>query len=382
MPGFPKNLKAGIKVPGPIRIAQNVEIEPASRDREMRTSTPGSEKYQSHGKKLVFLEVGRAVAALIVVVHHADQATAFFSDVTRDRLFMWGQYGVDFFFVLSGFIIFHTHRSDATGLAKARLYTFKRVSRIYIPYLPVALSYMLLLLVFQEPGQQSWSLFATLTLLPSETQSALTVAWTLTYEMIFYGFFLLTFVSRRVLLVASLFWCGYLLLVISGHVARPEGAVMAALSDPIILEFFCGAGAAYLFARVPSRMRWGILALGLALLALVIVAWTGERALLGPPLALIALAAAMTPYTIPNRVTNGLIFLGAASYAIYLVHSPVISILARVLQPLETRPLIFAACALIGTALGVLYHIVFEKPALRLAQRFRPAVPVTTAITR
>lgn len=328
------------------------------------------------GEKLVFLEVGRAVAALIVVLHHADQATAHFSDIARERLFMWGQYGVDFFFVLSGFIIFYTHRNDGRGLAQARLYAFKRASRIYIPYLPVALAYMGLLLVFQHGplSERPWSLWATFTLLPAEKSSTLTVAWTLTYELIFYAFFLLAFFSRRVLLVASLIWCVYLLAVLSGHVARPDSAALAALSDPIILEFFCGALAAWLFVRMPAKMRWGILALGLALLGLVIMFWSGERALLGPPLALIVLAAAMMPYRRPDRVTDFLIFLGAASYAIYLIHSPVVSILARVLQPLDNRLVIFVACALIGTALGVVYHLLFERPALRGAQRFRPVL--------
>jgi len=326
------------------------------------------------GDKLVFLEVGRAVAALIVVLHHADQATAHFSDIARERLFMWGQYGVDFFFVLSGFIIFYTHRNDGSGLARARLYAFKRASRIYIPYLPVALAYMGLLLVFQHGplSERPWSLWATFTLLPAEKSSTLTVAWTLTYELIFYAFFLLAFISRRALLAASLIWVVYLLTVLSGHVARPDSAGLSALSNPIILEIFCGALAAWLFVRVPVRMRWGILALGLW--GLVIMFWTGERALLGPPLALIVLAAAMTPYRTPDRVTDALIFLGAASYAIYLVHSPVVSILARVLQPLEQRFVIFCAYVLIGTALGVLYHLLFERPAMRQAQRFRPVV--------
>lgn len=332
-------------------------------------------------EKLVFLEVGRAMAALIVVLHHADQATAYFSEVARGRVFMWGQYGVDFFFVLSGFIIFYTHRNDGYGLVRARLYAFKRASRIYIPYLPVALAYMGLLLIFQQGSldERPWSLWATLTLLPSDKTSTLTVAWTLTYELIFYAFFLLAFVSRRALLAASVIWSFYLLAVLTGYVMRPNSAGLSALSDPIILEFFCGALAAWLFVRVPAEMRWGILASGLALLGLIIMFWTGERALLGPPLALIVLAASMTPYATPDRATDALIFLGAASYAIYLVHSPVISILARVLQPLEQRVVIFVACALIGTTLGVVYHLLFERPALQQARRFRPSARGTLA---
>ena len=59
------------------------------------------DKGRPHDDKLVFLEIGRALAALIVVFHHADQATAYFSDVAHGRYFIWGQYGVDFFFVLN-----------------------------------------------------------------------------------------------------------------------------------------------------------------------------------------------------------------------------------------------------------------------------------------
>ena len=41
-------------------------------------------------EKLVLLEVGRAIAALLVVLHHADQATAHFSDVARERILCGG----------------------------------------------------------------------------------------------------------------------------------------------------------------------------------------------------------------------------------------------------------------------------------------------------
>lgn len=333
------------------------------------------------GNKLVLLEIGRAIAAMIVVLHHADQATAHFSDKAHVRLFMWGQYGVDFFFVLSGFIIFHVHRDALAGavgdrLAAARLYAFKRVARIYVPYLPIALGWMVLLMIFQSglPGNRSWSILATLTLAPMAEKSALTVAWTLTYEMIFYTFFGLVFFSRALLWGAGLFWCGWLLAVLGSMFSVSASPVVAALSNPIILDFFCGALAALVLPKLSASWRPVIAAFGIFGLLAVMVNWSGQRVHLGPPLALIVLAAAMnTPQTSKgHRVLDWLAFLGAASYAIYLVHSPVVSILAQVLQPLDNRILIFAACVIVGTALGVLYHLMFERPALRWAQQFRP----------
>jgi hypothetical protein len=48
-----------------------------------------------------------------------------------------GFLGVDFFFVLSGFIILNAHADDpATGRA-LESYVFKRLNRIYVPYLPM-----------------------------------------------------------------------------------------------------------------------------------------------------------------------------------------------------------------------------------------------------
>ncbi|MBF9059787.1 acyltransferase family protein [Rhodobacterales bacterium HKCCSP123] len=326
-------------------------------------------------EKLLLLEVGRAIAALLVVLHHADQATAHFSDVARERVFVWGQYGVDFFFVLSGFIIFYSHMADPPGLGSARLYLFKRVTRIFVPYLPVALAWMALLMVFQEGpvGEQSWGVWATLTLLPMEKASALTVAWTLTYELMFYALFLLAFVSVWVFAAASLAWAGLLLLVLLGVTAQGSSSVGYAVTNPIVLEFFCGVLAAWAFTRVDPRLRAWILLAGCIALAVVIVFWTGQRALLGPPLALIVLSCAMYHPEMKGRSLSFAVFLGAASYAIYLVHSPVVSVTAEVLQPLGARGGVFGVCVLLGTGLGVAYHVGFERPALKWVRRFGPA---------
>lgn len=337
------------------------------------TSTRLGDTHKYSGK-LVYLEMGRALAAFIVVLHHADQATAHFSDEARIRLFMWGQYGVDFFFVLSGFIIFHAHRTGAMGLSQARLYAFKRVVRIYVPYLPVALAYMALLLVFQHGplSERTWGVWSTLTLFPMDKKSTLSVAWTLTYEMIFYSFFLMAFLSRRVLYAASGLWCGYLLLVMLGGLEVSVHPLAMALSNPIILEFFCGALAAMALYKVPARMTGFIFALGMLGLVVVALTWTGQRVYLGPPLALIVLATAKLPYKAPNALSEGLIFLGAASYAIYLVHSPLISIVAEVLQPWDQRAAVFVACVCLGSIAGIAYHMIYEKPALNWVQRMKP----------
>ena len=79
--------------------------------------------------KLLSLEAGRALAALAVVAFHAEVFGANLFTQTRHFWFDWGSHGVDFFFVLSGFIIFHAHRHDAPGFESAYAYIVKRLRR-------------------------------------------------------------------------------------------------------------------------------------------------------------------------------------------------------------------------------------------------------------
>jgi Acyltransferase family len=90
--------------------------------------------------RVLLLQVGRGLAALGVAISHARLGTSAFVEPIPDWLMTTlakGFLGVDFFFVLSGFIILNSHFDDETSLGALKSYVFKRLSRIYVPYLPV-----------------------------------------------------------------------------------------------------------------------------------------------------------------------------------------------------------------------------------------------------
>ena len=96
-------------------------------------------QFPAKAGKLASLEVGRGVAALAVVLSHCGLKTDAFTSGTKGAWFEWGVYGVDFFFVLSGFIIYFVHHQDPPGMQSARHFLGKRLKRIFIPYLPIGI---------------------------------------------------------------------------------------------------------------------------------------------------------------------------------------------------------------------------------------------------
>ena len=325
------------------------------------------------------LQAGRALAALAVLTYHAAYATHDFAAPLSPGVFHaseQGTYGVDFFFVLSGFIILHAHEDDPRGRHAAGRYLRKRLTRIFVPYLPVSLAMIGLYLAL--PGvsgsARDWSLLTSLTLIPTGSPPALAAAWTLQHEMIFYVIFLASYAVRGFPVFAA--WVGLILIGISlGYRADYAAPTWANAFAAINLEFVFGMLACRA-ARVASP-RWAPLCLALgaagltAYFALGIDPVGPWRPLLGLVLALLVLGGVLLERAGHIAVPGWLILTGNASYAIYLVHAPLASLAARVMGKLGTPggwPASVALCVALGIAAGLIYHLAYERPALALAR--------------
>lgn len=123
-------------------------------------------------KKIDSLQVFRGLAALGVVFHHTAMSTSAFIEkipIWLNSVFERGFLGVDFFFVLSGFIIMSSHFDDEKSVSSLKTYGIKRFVRIFPPYWPVSVALMLgyiFLPNLSQGARGDFSLLSSLLLLP------------------------------------------------------------------------------------------------------------------------------------------------------------------------------------------------------------------------
>lgn len=336
--------------------------------------------------RLEWLEVMRGLAAVWVLLHHATLASVHhFRLPEPPSPLVNGFLGVDFFFVLSGFIIaFSSHRLSASGRGLED-YARARLLRIYVPYLPVGVAMLVAYAALPglSHGSRATSVLTSLTLLPASDPPALSVAWTLVHELIFYAVFAVYFVRPRLLPVVLVTWA--LLLAAVALVGVELDRFAEYFLSPLNLCFLLGVAVFGLTTRWrPPPAALGLsAALGLAGVGFEAGQASPNRVVVALGFGLLVLAAACAPSP------RGAVFaafgkLGAASYAIYLVHDPTLALSARVLSRVGLAPWLgWAGISVIALAAGLGYWFFYERFALewaraRLAGRRPAARPAPT----
>jgi len=340
------------------------------------------------------VQTGRALAALLVVLFHLGmifEDPRYFNVPWAATPFQFGEAGVEFFFVLSGFIIASAHAGDISRPSRLIPYLQRRMIRIYPPYWIVFALVCLLSLPVESMRAalptdsatlaRAWMLFPQGDAVVRGTGSpVLVVAWTLRYEILFYLFFALFIVDLRLGLCAAV---AYALAFATLRHQPGTGFPLTFLLNPCVWLFGMGIAVARIrdgAMRFPFRpMVW------LALASIAFVGFAMNRAHDWIPLgdwnvyglgiaSSVAILAAVAAEDAGINLSGGRAFqlIGAASYVLYLIHWPLCKVGCKVAMACGMQKLgiagmaasyVLLLAATIGTA--ILFHLAIELPVQR-----------------
>ena len=308
-----------------------------------------------------------------------------------DVPFSFGHAGVELFFVLSGFIIVTVHWKDVGHPSRLADYLKKRAVRIYPVYWLVFLPVLAAALAIPSLRDGVPHDFATLAkgllLLPQNPAvvggtgaPVLIVAWSLQYELYFYALVALAILDRRLGLILAV-------AVVALYLFKPFGAGFpwAFLQADWMLLFAMGVVVAFLhrrMRRLPHPLWFAaagfILFMGTGLYELA--RGEGEQAALrlaygaGSALMILGLVRAEAAGEAQGLAPGWACKLGDASYVLYLLHFPIISLCCKIAVAVGLTGMagaavafiaIFAVCILAALA----FHRLVEKPILGWCHR-------------
>ena len=322
----------------------------------------------------------RAIAAIAVVFTHA--AAIWPALGYQDKgLFAYGRYGVDLFFVISGYImalIASRRQSNPAGFLVNRIV---RIVPLY--WLVTCAVFVLSIAAPSMLGNTSPSvldLIRSLLFIPFSKdggevlQPVLFLGWTLNYEMFFYAIFAACLAMKDRVLPATLVILTALVAI--GAVLSDPHPLVRFYTAPLLVEFAAGILIFRFQSMLEPRLGPTILLAGVVLLALSIgTEFEADRAIAaGIPATLIVLGSILCE----RGGTRLAAFrpLGDASYSIYLTHPFVtkgVEVVYLRLTP-ESYQLTFAAFAFIVATLaavgfGLVVYLLVERPLVRMARR-------------
>ncbi len=346
--------------------------------------------------KLGSLELGRFLAALMITVSHEINMLRIEPGLHAAHLL--GRFdlpqppAVDYFFVLSGFVMMTAHGHELGRPGATLRFFWRRICRIYPVYwLALCVPVFLYWRVTTVP-----QLLQLVTLAPVQALEYVAVAWTLRYEVAFYlmfGLVLLPRVGRIVLwLWVAATLAAWLPAVLHG-LDQPFSTIWRyhVVKTPVLAHFFYiydvlfmgGMAAGYWFRRDHGQGGWKTPAVLAALGGAAVLAglhgsvWGFDY---GPPrnfvmftagFGLLILGLAGLERLGLLRLGRWSLVMGQMSYPLYVVH-PVVLVLVNVWildtggRYLVSAPTMLAGITTLTAVATVLVTFLIDQPIQRM----------------
>jgi peptidoglycan/LPS O-acetylase OafA/YrhL len=297
----------------------------------------------------------------------------------QSALFLWlhgTDLGVQLFFVLSGMVIFSAHREDIGRPSKLRAFLWKRFRRIY----PLYWIFFLVTVLWHHSVSGSsdnyqrnpWVIASGAVLFHLfSTETNMVVAWTLFDEVMFYLCFSTLLINKKLGAITLTAW-----IAASFCFLFNSGSYWLVLFAPDHILFALGILVAWLLERGSISKSRMIFFTGATIFFTCVIVLghltngTAVRLLAGLGAACGLVGAVNLERRGEWLVPNWIVFLGDASYSIYLAHFMVVSTVAHFIfhhwHNLHLPNLVWMTILIFsGVGAGLLVYILIERPLLR-----------------
>lgn len=333
--------------------------------------------------RIIELDALRGLAALAVVLfHYTTRYHQLFGHTeTLPTSVPWGGFGVDLFFMLSGFVILMTLERTADSLK----FAWGRFSRLYPTYWVAAALTFLIVSCCGLPGQEVTLGQALVN--ATMIQGLLKVPhvdgayWSLQAELIFYANMLLLY-RLGAFRKPALTVVGWLAVACVIYALRDYTLTAWPLAESVLrkvatittLNYIPMFGIGMLLYDAHrsgqyTRLTWvGLIA------CVATIGWWGGVSSLAIDLALAVALWMAVSGRFAFLAAAPLVWLGAISYSLYLTHQNIGYVLIRNLEAQGLQPML--AITLAGAvALGIAtcLHYWVERPSMKFLKRIDPA---------
>jgi len=289
--------------------------------------------------KILYLESLRGIAALIVVIHHFDVSSIFNNQFTQH-----GWLFVDFFFVLSGFVVAMNYQEKIKSSNQLINFQVRRFLRLYplhllmlFAFFAVEIAKYIVQIEFDMVAtNQAFSINNFSSFLENiflvqnlfnETLTWNLPSWSISSEFYVYlvfGFLTLSFHNKKSLLLFLFFFIsmGSFIFLIENSMGTENGFFRCTYSfflGTLIFNFY-----KHFNYKIPNSISYCLLLIAISLVTFSMGKDSFITVLTPIAFALLILSLVMSKAnSFLKRILNNtfLIYLGTISYGVYMIHS-------------------------------------------------------------
>lgn len=330
-------------------------------------------------KNLNLIQFSRALVPLLVLLFHANEfMIAYFNVNVLGFAVYTASGGVNYFFALSGFMVYYLYHKKFGNLQALKDFLYKRFIRIFPVYWIITLCILPIYFVFPGFGngteREVAKIITSLLLMPTGMEPILGVAWSLVHTVYFYFMFSLFFLKNKIMInVFHVVWAVISLLFSIGILSNSHYLINFLFNFNNII-FILGVACAYLVLKVNLNYYVSMLFVVLGVSGFPL-AWFNSKYLwvdvslqvmtsFASVFLIIGLASIDLQKEI--KIPRFAKYLGDASFSIYLIHKVALSVICRILSLFLFFSIHYIVAEMIiivfAAATGCIVYSIIEKP--------------------